>query len=411
MKKPDILRTAFHEYAVEKQVGQGANSVVYSVRSDQDEILAAKALCAEKCTRKRMLRFENEYRFCISMRHPNIVSVVDSGLHDGTVPFFLMPLYEDSLESLKCRIEPESVLDVFSKILEGLEAAHLQGVTHRDLKPANILVDGDGVEVVVADFGIAAFHDEDLYVAVETDSRERLGSFQYAAPEQRIRGAEVGVGADIYSLGLILNELFTGELALAQNYKTIGCCYEEFSFLDPVVNRMLQQNPAERYASVLELKHDISLHTSRALSQQKLDQLALQVVPEDEVTDPLVLQPVEIVGKDWNDNVLTIELSQPLTKKWQDVMGGKTGGLSYRPNLHPGQYRVRDGKLVVSVSAQMAKTAYEQLRGWLPTIRKSYKDHVERELKERKRMREQKLQAERDKERERIRVLKELEGE
>lgn len=409
MKKPDMFRTAFQAYAVEDQVGEGANSVVYRACTEDESVFAVKVLKSEKTTRKRMLRFENEYRFCSATRHPNIVCVLDYGIHVDDAPFFVMHLYEGSLRSLIGRIEPDTVLRLFSKILDGLEAAHLKGVAHRDLKPENVLVNGEGIDVVVADFGIAAFHDEELYEAVETDSRERLGSFQYAAPEQRIRGASVGELSDIYSLGLILNELYTGQLALAQNYKTIGGASAEHSFLDPIVNRMLQQEPEARYASIADLKGAIALQVSEAESVQKLNRLQEQVIPVGEIDDPLVLDPLSIIGKDWNEGMLSIRLSQPVTEKWQTVLA-RTPGLSYYPGLEPARYGVRGDQVVVVVGSQMAKRAYAQFVEWLPTVRKAYEQAVSTELRTQERARKQRLECEREKEQERLRVLRELEG-
>jgi serine/threonine protein kinase len=79
----------------------------------------------------------------------------------------------------------------FSQLLDGVEAAHLQQVVHRDLKPENVLHDTKSDQLTVADFGIAQFEEEELYTLIETTPNRRLANFQYAAPEQRNRGAAV----------------------------------------------------------------------------------------------------------------------------------------------------------------------------------------------------------------------------
>src|SRR3972149_4359299 len=118
-----------------------------------------------------------------------------------------MPLFDSSLRPLmRAGLPQDTVLRYFSQILDGTEAAHLHNVAHRDLKPENILFENAAARLVVADFGIARFQEEELYTAVETKASDRLANFQYAAPEQRLRGAEVDYRADIYSLGLLLNE-------------------------------------------------------------------------------------------------------------------------------------------------------------------------------------------------------------
>ena len=88
-------------------------------------------------------------------------------------------------------IQPEKALMYFSQLLDGVVAAQLLEVVHRDLKPENILFDERNNKLLVTDFGIAQFKEEDLYTAVETKETDRLANFQYAAPEQRIRGGKV----------------------------------------------------------------------------------------------------------------------------------------------------------------------------------------------------------------------------
>lgn len=105
------------------------------------------------------------------------------------MPFYVMPLYQHTLRGLMdAGIERNRILPLFSLILDGVEAAHLLRVWHRDLKPENVLCDANSGSAVIADFGIAHFEEDELYTAVETRNGDRLANFQYAAPEQRIRG-------------------------------------------------------------------------------------------------------------------------------------------------------------------------------------------------------------------------------
>jgi len=96
----------------------------------------------------------------------------------------------------------------------------LNNVFHRDIKPANILQSHDE-EIVVADFGIAHFHEEHLRTLVDTHPNERLANFGYSAPEQRKRGSTVDQRADVYALGLILNEMFTRHVPQGSGYADI----------------------------------------------------------------------------------------------------------------------------------------------------------------------------------------------
>ena len=147
-----------------------------------------------------------------------------------------MRRYQCSLRKLMGDgISSDAVLPLFSNILDGVEAAHLKGVVHRDLKPENILYDGDSGTLAIADFGTARFTEDIVATLVETGDEQRLANFQYAAPEQRKPGQPVGVPADLYALGLILNEMFTGVVPQGTEYQPISSVSEEDAFLDEVI--------------------------------------------------------------------------------------------------------------------------------------------------------------------------------
>src|SRR5262249_14950910 len=153
-------------------------------------------------------------KFLSNNRHPNIVTVTDFGIADAENlkgPFYVMKRYDGSLrEQLAAGMPPDRVLGFFAQMLDGVEAAHLLGAIHRDLKPENFLFDARTQTLAIADFGIANFAERHLLTMVETTAQQRLANFMYAAPEQRTPGRETTNTADIYALGLILNEMFTG---------------------------------------------------------------------------------------------------------------------------------------------------------------------------------------------------------
>ena len=142
------------------------------------------------------------------------------------------------------------------QVLEGVEAAHLQKVIHRDLKPENILFDRQRKVLAIADFGIARFAEDLLVTRVTTAPQQRLANFRYAAPEQR-SGQRVDAATDVYALGLILNEAFTGETPVGTDYRTISSVVEPFGFLDEIVAAMIGQSPAGRPGSIFEIKKQI----------------------------------------------------------------------------------------------------------------------------------------------------------
>jgi eukaryotic-like serine/threonine-protein kinase len=197
-----------------------------------------------------------------------------------------MDLYPCTLQEMLAKTPPAEVLAVFSKVLDGVEAAHLRSVVHRDLKPQNILSDPGKKLYVVADFGIASFAEEDLYTAVKTRPKERLANFQYAAPEQRTRGREIRSKANIYVLGLMLNQMFTGENPFGTQFKKIGETASQLSYLDELVEGMIRQDAAER-PSIADVKRQLIARKQQFVSLQKIADLSKQVVPEHTPTDPL----------------------------------------------------------------------------------------------------------------------------
>src|SRR5262249_4557259 len=146
-----------------------------------------------------------------------------------------------------------------------------------------ILLDGKTKIPAVADFGIASFTDDIVATAVETAPGQKLANFQYAAPEQRSRGKEIGVPADIYALGLMLNEMFTGNIPHGTDYQPVAAIHKQYGYLDAVVARMLRQNPADRYRGIPELKGAISHHHSQFENIQKLSALNEVVIPAGEI--------------------------------------------------------------------------------------------------------------------------------
>jgi len=154
------------------------------------------------------------------------------------------------------------------------EAAHLQNVIHRDLKPENLLIEMPGHRVVVADFGVAHFEEEDLLTAVRTGVAERLANYRCSAPEQRTTARSADHRADIFALGLILNEMFTGEVPQGTAYKLIAAVAPHFGYLDPVVEKMIRQDPTERPSSIRAIKDELHMRGVEFVTRQKLDKIA-----------------------------------------------------------------------------------------------------------------------------------------
>jgi serine/threonine-protein kinase len=207
-------------------------------------------------------RFRNEVRIARQVSHPNVCRVYDVGEVEGH--FFLSMEYVDGedLGSLLRRIgrlPADKALEIACRLCAGLTAAHQKGVLHRDLKPGNVMLDGRG-QVLLTDFGLAG-------LAGQIEGAEvRSGTPAYMAPEQ-LAGQEVTVQSDIYSLGLVLYEIFTGKrpfdsdtmagLLRARRETTPVNPSTQVRDLDPAVERVilrcLEAEPRNRPASALAI--------------------------------------------------------------------------------------------------------------------------------------------------------------
>ena len=244
-------------YRIVGRLGRGGMGEVY--RADDLKLaqpVALKFLPPElDRDPSRLMQLHNEVRMARQVSHPNVCRVYDIDEVDGHT--FLSMEYVDGeeLASLLRRIGRFSIersLELAREICAGLGAAHERGVVHRDLKPANVMIDGTG-RVRITDFGLAGVAGESL----------RAGTPAYMAPEQ-LAGAEVTARSDIYALGLVLYELFTGQRAIeARNLAELLRKREAglvppsqlVRELDPAIDRAifrcLEHDPRDRPASAL----------------------------------------------------------------------------------------------------------------------------------------------------------------
>jgi predicted Ser/Thr protein kinase len=203
-------------YEILVPIGAGGMGEVYRARDTRlGREVALKVLPATVADDpSRRQRFEVEARAVAALSHPNIVAVYDVGTENGA-SYIVTELVEGhSLGGAKLAIR--KALDVAAQIAGGLAAAHAAGITHRDLKPDNILVTRDG-SVKILDFGLAKISTvgrantlATATMSVHTEPGVVLGTVGYMSPEQ-VRGQDVDERSDIFSLGVILHELLSGE--------------------------------------------------------------------------------------------------------------------------------------------------------------------------------------------------------
>ncbi len=202
----------FGPYRITKTLGEGGMGIVYlAERQDLCSLVAIKILRDAWLSPARRDRFAAEQRTLAQLNHPSIARLYDADTSPDGTPFFVMEYVEGVPLTEYCRTHQCSIpqrLQLFRAVCEAVLYAHQHALIHRDLKPSNILVKEDG-SVRLLDFGIAK-HLETLGESVEqTMTGLRLMTPAYAAPEQ-IRGEQVGIHTDVYSLGVILYELLSG---------------------------------------------------------------------------------------------------------------------------------------------------------------------------------------------------------
>lgn len=256
-------------YQILERLGAGGMGVVYQAHDTWlDRTVAVKVLRPELAADREFLRrFRREARAAASLSHPNIVSVFDVG-QEGEIHYLVMEYVPGS--TLQQRLErgplsPEEVLRIVSLVAAALEHAHAHDVVHRDIKPQNILL-GSGGQVKVTDFGIARAG----VASTVTHAGAIVGSVHYLAPEQ-IQGNPGDRQADIYSLGIVLYQMLTGQVPF-QGDNPISVALKHVQEepppvrrlasrtppeLERVVRKALRKNPEERYASAAEMLQDL----------------------------------------------------------------------------------------------------------------------------------------------------------
>jgi serine/threonine-protein kinase len=262
------------------------------------EDLALKENLAIKTVRPEVLRqnnalarFKREVQLARKVTHPNICRVFDlfwhkraDGEDESVIVFVSMELLQGETLSDRIRragrFSPSEALPLINQIAAGLDAAHRVGIVHRDLKPGNVILvpktDRDQIRAVITDFGLALRGSADGNKSVDlTTAHGVFGTPAYMAPEQ-IEGKDVTKSTDIYSLGLIIYEMVTGNHAFPADTPLASAARR---LSDPVVSpkklapsisdgweqticRCLQRDPSARYASALEVANALSNQTS-----------------------------------------------------------------------------------------------------------------------------------------------------
>jgi predicted Ser/Thr protein kinase len=253
------LAPHFPQLEVIELIGQGGMGAVYRARQPGlDRSVALKILATDTSHDPTFAeRFSREARVLARLNHPHIVNVYDSG-RAGPYFYLLMEYVEGvNLRAVLAAgdLKPAQALAIVPQICDALQYAHEEGVVHRDIKPENILLDRRG-RVKVADFGLAKLiHPGQLDHSL-TGTHQVMGTLRYMAPEQLERTHAVDHRADIFSLGVVLYELLTGELPLGRFAPPSQRAAMD-ARLDEVVMRTLEKEPERRYQHASDVKTDL----------------------------------------------------------------------------------------------------------------------------------------------------------
>lgn len=282
-------------YQIVRAIAAGGMGTVYEAMQQQPKRrVALKVVRAGLASRAALRRFAHEAEILARLRHPGIAQVFEAGTHGGAggLPYFAMELIPGAKRITQYaedeRLSTRQRLNLFAEVCDATHHGHQRGIVHRDLKPGNILVDESGQPKVI-DFGVARATDADMTIAtLQTDVGELVGTLRYMSPEQcEGDSAEIDTRCDVYSLGVVLFELLTGQLpydlSSTSPFEAPRVIREEEprrlsainrtlrGDVETIVLKALEKDRERRYQSALSLSQDIRRYLSNEPIEAKRD--------------------------------------------------------------------------------------------------------------------------------------------
>lgn len=293
----EIAGQQFGAYRIVREIGRGGLGTVYLAERADDEYrkeVALKLVRRGLDTEDILRRFRHERQILAQLDHPNIARLIDGGTTDDGLPYFVMEYVQGATLLEYCdaqNLDTNGRLRLFRKVCDAVSYAHQNLVIHRDLKPSNILVTEDSESVrerggtpKLLDFGIAKLLTPEEEAMTQTMPALRVMTPEYASPEQ-INGGKITTSSDVYSLGVLLYELLTGQ----KPYRLTSRSAEEMSRaiteqepsrpsmagnpksqtpnpkrlssdLDHIILMALRKEPERRYTTVERFSEDIRRH-------------------------------------------------------------------------------------------------------------------------------------------------------
>lgn len=395
-KGTKLFGNFLEEYRIIEHIADGGNSKVFKVEDSTGNKYALKLLNKDISSEK-MKRFKNEIGFCIKTTHPNIIKIIDNGITDDkTQMFYIMPYYDKTLRKyIDEEHSKEEKIQMFIKILEGVNYFHKKDIIHRDIKPENILISDEDNIPIISDFGIAHFCEDDMVTQIETRVGSRMANFQYASPEQREKGGVITKKSDIYALGLIFNELFTKKIPFGNSYIKVVDVDEKLYFLDNVIDKMISQNPRNRFDCIDDIIHEINALITINEKDEEIKRLKEIKYEESEETDILILEPPKLIDFKYNDDIgkLFLYLDKNVNEEWVNCITKGSYGelLGYGPE----RFRFENNIAMVNLSPSGLNNLQQIInyfKSWVKNANTHYSIQVTNRRRNEKQRKENEIQ-------------------
>lgn len=378
-----MIGQVISHYKILDKLGEGGMGVVYKAEDTKlERLVALKFLPSHLAASEQdKARFVQEAKAASALNHPNVCTIHDIQEHEGTM-FIVMEFVNgvtlrDKRKSMAGSLHESTLpvnqaIDIGIQIADGLAAAHEKGIVHRDIKPENIMVRKDGI-VQIMDFGLAKLRASGSKITRLTKEGSTVGTAGYMSPEQ-VQGQEADHRSDIFSLGVLLYELFTGELPFKGVHET-ALAYEIVNVdpaplssvkqeidpeLDRIVLECLQKEPDERYNSVKDIAKDLK-RFKRESSRQRVSRITsarpvLKVSQRSEAS--------EVAAKGWTKHpgyvlsaVLAIAVAVLLVNPWKKELDTTRPVMRFSINL-PEDAQLNGGLGGLDVSPDGRSVAY-----------------------------------------------------
>jgi eukaryotic-like serine/threonine-protein kinase len=339
-----MIGTTVSHYRIVEKLGEGGMGVVYKAQDTKlDRFVALKFLPPHMAASEQdKARFMQEARSASALNHPNVCTIHDIAEHDGQI-FIVMEFVDGkSLKERKESLAEKQILEIGIQVSEGLAAAHEKGIVHRDIKPENIMIRKDGL-VQIMDFGLAKLFTSGNASRL-TQAGTTLGTIGYMSPEQ-VQGLDVDHRTDIFSLGVVLYELFSGESPFKGVHET-AIMYEIVNVdpapistvkegidpqIDEIILECLEKEKDDRFQSAKELAKDLrkakkstshgASRAYRARTASKLtpvERSAGAASPRSVSSKPINrwIHPARLLRSSWLPWIVSLLLALALLTTW-----------------------------------------------------------------------------------------------